>query len=465
MSKQLKILIVDDEQDYCDVMSMILSGEGYIVDSCNNGQEALKKLETGNFDLVLTDLMMPKMDGNQLLTEIKSLYKDMEVIMMTAYGTIEKAVAAMKQGAYTYVTKGENPEQLLAEIKRLKDVKALKAENQRLRQKLNTTDYLLESKNSDFQNLIEITQKAADSSANILILGESGVGKEVFARFIHKCSQRNENNFVDINCHAIPETVLESELFGHEKGAFTGATNKRIGRFEDANNGTLFLDEIGDIQLSTQAKLLKVIENKKLYPVGSNTPIEVDFRLLTATNKNLQHEIELENFREDLFYRLSTITIEIPPLRNRKEDLPNLIDYFLEKSQADMKKVIRKVETGVKNFLMEYSYPGNVRELKNLIERLVVLSDDGIIKENHLPNYSVENHNSKNIIKKSSSAISIENDDKNYENLTLKEVRKDVEAQYIQKIITQEKGNMNKVAEILGITRRQLTNKLTEFNL
>lgn len=457
----LKILVVDDEQDYCDVMCMILSGEGHHVETCNDGYQALKKLEQQPFHIVLTDLMMPKMDGNQLLSEIKKKYTHIEVIMMTAYGTIEKAVEAMRQGAYTYVTKGENPEQLLAEIRRLAKVKNLMQENKKLREKLNTPDYLLESKNKDFQRTIDIAKKAAESNANVLVLGESGVGKEVLARFIHQHSQRKGENFVDLNCHAIPESVLESELFGHEKGSFTGASYKRIGRFEDADQGTLFLDEIGDIPLSTQAKLLKVLENKKLYPVGSNHAIDVDFRLVTATNKDLKKEIRLENFREDLFYRLSTFVIEIPPLRDRREDIPQFIQYFLKKSQIDMKKSVEKIENEVMQYLLQYNYPGNIREMKNIIERLVVLADEGILKKEHLSNYGGRASEALSGKASQHSAYACESE----ESKTLREVRKEVECQYIKKIIEKEQGNLNRVAEILGITRRQLSNKLVEFDI
>ncbi|MEG2200118.1 MAG: sigma-54 dependent transcriptional regulator, partial [Anaerovorax sp.] len=467
--KDLSILVVDDEQDYCDVMGVILKGEGYTVDTCNDGYEAMKKLAEKEFHIVLTDLMMPKMDGNELLNEVKQKYPEIEVIMMTAYGTIEKAVEAMKNGAYSYVTKGQNPEQLLAEMKKIEELNSLVKENKRLRDQLNTTDYLLESKNNSFKDMLDIAKKAADSTANILILGESGVGKEVIARYIHRCSQRKNNHFVDLNCHAIPESVLESELFGHEKGSFTGASYKRIGRFEDADHGTLFLDEIGDIPLSTQAKLLKVIENRKLYPVGSNAAIDVDFRLLTATNKNLEQEIERENFRADLFYRLSTIIIEIPPLRERKEDLPSFIDYFLKKSQTDMKKRIKEIEPQVMTFLLTYHYPGNVRELKNIIERLVVLADDGMVKASHLSNYGIsQNHvGEPKVPVKEATVFQEEINDREphvtCENQTLREVRKEVEAAYIQRIINQEEGDLNSVANILGITRRQLSNKLVEF--
>ncbi len=459
--KTFKILVVDDEQDYCDVMMVILQGEGYTVSACKCGKAALEALsaEDADFDLVLSDLLMPEMDGITLLKEIKDKHPTVEVIMMTAYGTIEKAVEAMKLGAYTYVTKGEDPEKLFNEIAKVKELRKLLNENKSLREKVNRIAYLVESKNETFQNMISIAEKASLSASNILILGESGVGKEVIARYIHNISDRRTNNFVDLNCHAIAETILESELFGHEKGSFTGAMSKRVGRFVDADKGTLFLDEIGDIPLSIQAKLLKVLENKRVYPIGTNNYIDVDFRLITATNKNLQDSIEKELFREDLYYRLSTITIEIPPLRERKEDLPAFIEFFLEKGQSEMKKNIRHIEPEVMSYLQNYDYPGNVRELKNIIERLLVLSDDGIIKKNHL-----QPRDYKHISKTPEDTIRWEEDGEKITK-TLREVRKEEESRYIKKIIKQENGNLNKVAEVLGITRRQLSNKLTEFQI
>ena len=450
MSKRgLRILVVDDEQDYCNVMKVILSAKGHHTDVAVSGADALGLMSQSNYDLVISDLMMPEMDGRQLLNEIKSLYPSTEVIMMTAYGSIENAVEAMRDGAYSYVTKGGNPEELIREIGKLQDMLDLKLENQLLKEKVSEVDAMLESNNPAFQGTLSIAKKAAVSEANILILGESGTGKEVIARYIHQNSSRNKKQFMDLNCHAIAETVLESELFGHEKGSFTGALNKRIGRIEAADQGTLFLDEIGDIPLSMQAKLLKTIENKRLYRMGGNEEIEVDFRLVTATNKELEREIEEGRFREDFYYRISTITINIPPLRKRKEDLPLLIDYFFKKSQNEMKKPIRKVDEQVMNFLLSYHYPGNVRELKNIIERLVVLSDNGIVETDFLP---VSRHENK---RKELPSL-----DKG-----LREVRKEVEKEYIQSMLLKNNYNMSKTAEMLGITRRQLFNKVAEYHL
>lgn len=450
MSKRgLKILVVDDEPDYCNVMKVILTAKGHLTDCTVSGAGALELMSQSSYDLVITDLMMPEMDGRQLLQEIKTQYPGTEVIMLTAYGSIENAVEAMRDGAYSYVTKGGNPEELIREVGKLQGMLNLKLENQLLKEKVYEMDAMLESNNPAFQGTLSISKKAAASDANILILGESGTGKEIIARYIHQNSARNTRQFMDLNCHAIAETVLESELFGHEKGAFTGAINKRIGRIEAADQGTLFLDEIGDIPLSMQAKLLKTIENKKLYRMGGNEEIEVDFRLVTATNKDLEKEIEEGRFREDFYYRISTITIEIPPLRKRKEDLTLLIDYFFKKSQKEMKKVIRHIDSEVNDFLLGYSYPGNVRELKNIVERLVVLSEDGIVDKDSLPVPGKEVKR-KNVI---------------LPDKGLRDIRREAEKEYIQNMLLKNAHNMTKTAEMLGITRRQLFNKIAEYHL
>jgi DNA-binding NtrC family response regulator len=445
----LKILVVDDEQEYCKVMKMILSAKGHQADFAVSGSEALGLMRQNNYDLVISDLMMPEMDGRQLLHEIKSQYPGVEVIMLTAYGSIENAVKAMRDGAYSYVTKGANPEELIREIGKLQEMLDLKLENQLLKEKVSEVDAMLESNNPAFQGTLSIARKAAASDANILVLGESGTGKEVVARYIHQNSARSGCQFMDLNCHAIAETVLESELFGHEKGSFTGALSRRIGRIEAADRGTLFLDEIGDIPLAMQAKLLKTIENKRLYRMGGNEEIEVDFRLVAATNKDLEQEIEAGRFREDFYYRISTITIHIPPLRSRREDLPLLIDYFFKKSQNEMKKPIRKIDSQVTEFLLNYDYPGNVRELKNIIERLVVLSEDGIVDKGYLPA-------SERGEKRRAPAAA----DKG-----LREIRREVEKDYIQNMLLKNNNNMTRTAEMLGITRRQLFNKIAEYNL
>lgn len=452
--KNFQILVVDDEKDYRDVLKMILSGKGYSVDSCDNGQSALKKLEKTAFDLVITDLFMPVMDGRQLLEEIKKREYDTEVIMLTAHGTIEKAVDAMKAGAYTYVTKGRDPEEVFMEIRRLEDAKKLRQDNAILKEKASGV-FMLESKNKEYQQMLELAERAAQSDSNILILGESGSGKEVLASFIHQKSMRKSANFMELNCQALSESILESELFGHEKGSFTGADKRRIGLFEASNGGTLFLDEIGGVSINLQAKLLKAIENKQIYRLGSSTPINVDFRLITATNHNLRQDMADGCFRDDLFYRISTIVLELPPLRKRPEDVPLFIDYFFEKYQREMNKVIGDIQPEVRERLMQYHYPGNVRELKNIIERLVVLSERGEILKEYLPSDVINSRNQQVFAAPREMDYTI----------SLKECRNKVEKEYIEGLLQRYPKDMNKVAEILSISRRQLFNKMVEYGL
>lgn len=455
MSKEMfTILVVDDEPDYCNVLKMILSGKGYKVDTCGNGKEAVHKLEKRSFDLVVTDLCMPVMDGRRLLEEIKQREYDTEVIMLTAHGTIEQAVDAMKAGAWTYVTKGHDPEELLMEIRKIQDTRKMRMENAILKEKAGKT-FMLESKNKKYRQMLDLAERAAQSDSNILILGESGAGKEVLASFIHEKSMRKNSNFMELNCQALSESILESELFGHEKGSFTGADKRRIGLFEASNGGTLFLDEIGGVSINLQAKLLKAIENKQIYRMGSSTPINVDFRLITATNHNLRQDMGEGCFRDDLFYRISTIVLELPPLRERPEDIPLFIDYFFIKYQKEMNKVIHQIEPEVQRLLTGYHYPGNVRELKNIIERLVVLSEKGEILADYLPSDVATNQN----LPVSAPAVEIDY------TVSLKQYRSKVEKEYIQGLLAQHPKDMNKVAEILDISRRQLFNKLVEYDL
>ena len=452
--ENLRILVVDDEQDYCDVLKMILEGRGYAVDTCNDGREALNLLEKGSFDIVVSDLNMPVMDCYELLREIKSRDYDCEVIILTAFGTIEKAVETMKAGAFTYVTKGSDPEELLIEIRKIKDMRKAARKNEILKQKT-SGNFMLESRNLKYRQMLKLAERAAASESNILILGESGSGKEVLASFIHNKSKRSQENMMELNCQALSESILESELFGHEKGAFTGASQKRIGLFEASHGGTLFLDEIGGVSMNLQAKLLKAIENKTIYRMGSTTPITVDFRLITATNRNLKEDMDADLFRSDLFYRISTIVLELPPLRERKEDIPLFIDYFINKYAREMNKENIDMSENVRNMLINYNYPGNVRELKNIIERLLVLSEHGEIREEYLPSDIAAGKNpapKQNMFETDYTE-------------SLREYRNKAEKMYIEGLIERYPKDMNKVAEILSISRRQLFNKLVEFGL
>jgi len=449
MVNDFRILVVDDEEEFREVYGIILEDKGYQVSTAVSGEECLLLLKDQKCDLVLTDLKMHGMDGIELLRNIKNEYPECEVILVTGYGTVESAVMAMKLGAFGYFIKGQDPEVLIKEIEKLVKMKRLEKENKVIRDKLIKFEYLLETDNKKFKEVLNIAEKAAKSNSNILILGESGTGKEVIAKYIHQCSPRRGQNFIAVNCQAFSEGVLESELFGHERGAFTGAVEKRIGRFEEADGGTLFLDEIGELSLSTQTKLLRVIENKTIERIGSNKSIKVDMRLICATNKNIIEEVKKERFREDLYYRINTITIEIPPLRQRREDIPKLITFFINRFQQEMKKKIISMEDGLEKVLINYDYPGNIRELKNIIERLVVLSDDGILRKKDLPDLNVQSGN----------------DEGCFHIKSLKEVRVEAEINHIKAVLDRCNGNISEAAELLDISRRQLFNKLVEYGL
>lgn len=451
MNKNLKILIVDDEEAYCDVLAMVLETEGYQVKRCTKSKEVIDILKTEDFDLIISDLIMPEMDGVALLKAVKKFRSNICFIMLTAYGTIENAVQTMKQGAFTYVIKGGDPEELLKEIQNLSKLKQI--QNKEPADSVEQSgDFIMQTKNSAYQEVLTLASKAAKSGLNILILGESGAGKEVIAQFIHRESNRSKNSFFATNCHIFSDSLLESELFGHEKGSFTGAISTRIGRFEAARSGTLFLDEIGDVPLSTQAKLLRAIETKKINRIGSNEEIMVDFSLISATNKDLAKEIREGNLREDLFYRLSTIIIQVPPLRHRKEDLPALIQYFAEKAQKILGLERVEIDKEVMDFLLDYRYPGNVRELKNIIERMVVMSDDGRIKTDSIPNILYKN----------------DSDDLKVlfeAHYSLKDLRREVESKYIENVLKRNLYNITKSAKDMDISTRHLFYKISEYGI
>lgn len=450
-NSNFSILVVDDQMEYRDVLKLILEENGYNVDSVDSGERALEEMKKRDYNLVVTDLIMDGMDGIELLRRIKYLNKELEVIIITGYGSIENAVSAMKEGAFSYFIKSHSPNELLEEVRKVVQISSLEKESKITKKFGINTDFYLETKNNLFRKTLKIAGKAALSNSNILILGESGVGKEVIAKYIHKCSERKDSKFIDVNCHGFSDTLFESEFFGHEKGAFTGAIDRRVGRFELADKGVLFLDEIGNISMNAQSKLLKAIESKRIERIGSNKVIEVDFRLITATNKNLEEDIRNGVFRDDLFYRISTITINIPPLRRRKEDLKSLTEYFIKKYSLELNKEITDVDDSIIEFFEKYDFPGNIRELKNIIERLVVLSEDGRLRYGDLSETAP------------GSSEDISKLDK--EIVHLREIRKEAESNYIKKVLEICEFNVSESARRLGISRRQLFNKISEYNL
>lgn len=456
MNKSTKILIVDDEIEYRETYRMLLEQRGFLVGEASCAKEALEILEREYYPIVLSDVIMPGEDGIYLLNQIKKVYENsIEVIIVTGYGSIESAVKAMRIGALGYFIKSGNPEELLKEIEKAKRLIKLQTKNDMTKNNINSKLYLSQTKNTRMLKVLDYVDAVSNSNSNILITGESGVGKEIIANLIHDKSDRNGMIFVPINCQAISDNLLESELFGHEKGSFTGATSKRIGRFEEASGGTIFLDEIGEMSLSTQIKLLRVLDNKKIERVGSSKQINVNFRLVTATNRNLKEEIKKGNFREDLYYRINTINIEIPPLKERKEDIEGMMYFFISHFSNEMKKEIISIDDKTKDFILNYDYPGNIRELKNIIERMIVLSKDGVLKrEIDLSKVKLIKYNGDD-----------EDNEDDEDIIPFKEAKRQFEIEYIRKILKKSDNNITKAAKIMNISRRQLFNKLTQYKL
>ncbi len=385
------ILVVDDEKNYLLVLSAVLEEEGYEVLTTVSGLEALEIQKSSDIDLVLTDMKMPGMDGIELLERVKERDPDLPVILMTAHGTVDKAVEAMQKGAYTYVLKPFDNDRLILYVKKAMSLFQVVKENRRLRSVVES-QYRFGSiigKSKPIRNVFDTIQKVAPANASVLIEGESGTGKELVAKAIHFNSPRRYQPFVAVNCSALAEGLLESELFGHEKGAFTGAIASKKGRFELAHGGTLFLDEIGELSANLQVKLLRVLQEKIFERVGGVRPITVDIRVIAATNKKLKEEMKGGRFREDLFYRLNVVHIVIPPLRLRWEDIQLLVDHFIKKYATSNQSAVpvHGLAQEVIRIFYEYNWPGNVRELENVIERAIVLCEDGLIRTKDLPNW------------------------------------------------------------------------------
>ncbi|MBI5634557.1 MAG: sigma-54-dependent Fis family transcriptional regulator [Nitrospirae bacterium] len=374
-----RILVVDDDIVTCQLIARILSKEGLKITIENSPLNALRIFAENSFDLVITDFYMPEMTGGELLPAVKKISPDTDVIVMTAHATVENAVDAMRNGAYDYIVKPFQNDDLMLLVRRVIEKRKLADENRYLREEL--------SKKYSFHNILGISpvmknlfssiRKVADSDATVLLMGESGTGKELVARAIHFAGKRKTRNFVSVNCSALPDTLLESELFGHTKGAFTGATESRQGLFSHANSGTLFLDEIADTSPAVQAKLLRVMQDKKIRRLGDSNEVEVDVRIITATSRNLHRLIDENIFRADLFYRINVFPLSLPPLRERREDIPLLVEHFL--------KGRKQIHPSTLDLLIRYSWPGNVRELENMVERLVIFSSDDVVMPDDLP--------------------------------------------------------------------------------
>jgi len=374
------ILIIDDEKSIRHTLKEILEFEKYTVDEAEDGVAALKLLEQNDYDVALCDIKMPKMDGVELLKKFNELGKQTEFIMVSAHGSIETAVEATKMGAFDFIPKPPDLNRLLVSVRNAMDKSSLVVETKKLKKKI-SKKYQMIGESSSLSSVKSTIAKVAPTEARVLITGPNGAGKELVARQLHDQSERAKAPFIEVNCAAIPAELIESELFGHEKGSFTSAHKQRIGKFEQANGGTLFLDEIGDMSLSAQAKVLRALQESKITRVGGDKDIKVNVRVLAATNKNLKEEIQEKKFREDLYHRLSVILIEVPPLKDRKEDIPALVDKFLDDISADYGDVKKQIDKKALTYLKTLDWTGNIRELRNVVERLVIMSDEKITEQ------------------------------------------------------------------------------------
>jgi len=449
------ILIVDDEKNYLVVLEALLSPEGYEIITADNARSALRLIEESDLDLVLTDMKMPGVSGMELLEQCKKINPEVPVIMMTAYGTIEMAVQAMKKHAFDYITKPFQNEELKLTIKKALENYRLIKENRRLSEAL--------SEKHKFSNIIgrskpmlriyDLIGKVAYSKASVLITGPSGTGKELIAKAIHYESPRKNRPFVSVNCGALTETLLESELFGHEKGAFTGAVALKKGRFELADGGTLFLDEVGEMPPSLQVKLLRVLQEMEFERVGGTRSLRVDVRVLSASNRNLKETVAEGSFREDLFYRLNVIHIEVPPLRERPEDIRLLVSHFVDKYRRTSGEEKIELSPEVWKSFYAYRWPGNVRELENVIERAVVLNSEGVINQRDLPaEFSEQN-------------IELDVDRFIPSDVPLQETMEKIEEQLIRRALKQSGDVQSHAAERLGITKSLIQHKMKKYNI
>ncbi|MGB8335609.1 MAG: sigma-54 dependent transcriptional regulator [Desulfobacterales bacterium] len=449
--------MIDDESNMRHMLAAMLKNSGYSVDTASEGLEGMKMLERSSYDFILCDIKMPKMDGMTFLKTAGDLVKHSTVIMMSAYGTVETAIEAMKLGAYDYISKPFKSDEVTLTLKKAEERERLKKENNILRERIRTIQAdnrfdRMVGQSKAMQAVFELAQKVARHNTTVLITGESGTGKELIARGIHFYSERAGGCLIPVNCGGIPENLLESEMFGYKKGAFTGADRDKAGLFEAAEGGTLFLDEIGELPLSLQVKLLRVLQESEVRPVGDPKTHKVDVRVITATAKNLEAEMRKGTFREDLFYRLNVMQIHLPPLRERTEDIPPLCQLFIERFNGELKKRIASISPGAMSRLMKHPWPGNVRELENVIQRAVVLAEQDALLPEHLPGSVVTGLENGHL-------------DTLFEGFSLKEAQRSLEKKLIVKALTETGGNRTRAARLLEISHPSLLSKIKAYGI
>ena len=449
-----RVLVVDDEENLRVVLRTLLRRHGYEVETASSGEEALGLVDSFGPDVVLTDVRMPKMGGLDLLSTLKAKGNDATVIVMSAYGNMDLALDAMKAGAYDYVQKPFKPDEVVLALRKAEERELLRRENRALRDEIRKEHRFEDilAKSARMQEIFRTIAKIAEYKTTVLVTGESGVGKELVARAIHRRSTRRGAPFVAVNCGAIPENLLESELFGHKKGAFTDAVQDRRGLFEEASGGTLFLDEIGELPLGLQVKLLRVLEDEKIRRLGEARDTQVDVRIIAATHRDLHNETKAGRFREDLFYRLNVLPIHCPPLRERRDDIPLLIDHFVAKNNSRLGTSIRGLDTETRRLLYEYAWPGNVRELENTIERAMVLSEGEQIVAADLPERIREARDPVQVQLASGE-------------LSVKKTTRIIEEILIRRALQKTKGNRTRAAEVLEISHRALLYKIKDYQI
>jgi two-component system response regulator AtoC len=452
-----RLLIIDDEENMRHMLSKVLSKAGYIIDTASNGHEGMKMSASKFYDFILCDIKMPNMSGMDFLKAARDTIKSTTVIMMSAYGTIDTAIAAMKLGAYDYISKPFKTDEVYLTLKKAEERESLRQENRQLKEHIKKIE-----SNYDFGNLVakseamrkvfRVAAKAAQYKTTVLILGDSGTGKELIARAIHNEGDRSSMPLVPVNCGGIPETLLESELFGYKKGAFTGADKNKNGLFQEAHRGTIFLDEIGELPLALQVKLLRVLQENEVRMIGDSKSTQIDVRVIAATARNLEEDVKKGAFREDLYYRLNVLSIKIPPLRDRAEDIPLLCDHFVERFNRSLNKNVKSIAPAAMSRLLEYPWPGNVRELENAIERALVLAEGDTLLPEHLPS---------ELGKRTGEDAS----DMLFDGYSLKVAQKLMEEKLITKALKETVGNRTQAARLLEISHPSLLSKIKTYNI
>lgn len=456
-NEKKKLLIVDDETNMRHMLTALLKKSGYLIETAEDGDDALQKVADTRYDFILCDLKMPRMDGLSFLNEAREYLNHTTVVMMSAYGTMDTALSAIQQGAYDFISKPFKPDEVVLTLKKAEERESLKKENIALKERIRTITNSyhfgkMMAKSKPMQHVFKTAAKAAQYDTTVLIIGESGTGKELVTKGIHFNSPRTKKPFIAVNCGGIPETLLESELFGYKKGAFTGADKDKAGLFKTADTGTIFLDEIGEMPLSLQVKLLRVLQEGEIQPVGSAKVQKIDVRIIAATSKQLAEEVSQGMFREDLYYRLNVLPINLPPLRERPEDIPLLVQNFIRKFNRKMRTEIKGVAPSAMSLLLSYHWPGNVRQLENMIERAMVLTDDLMLKPDNFPPELINREEAPGM-------------DSIFNGFSIKNAKKVVEKRLIEKALKATGGNRTKSAELLEISHPSLLSKIKEYQI